>query len=162
LATSEAAASKVEEEAISATDDAPESVWVKKKALEYLQGITPDEAVELLAAAIINSNEISGDLSLDIQQSLLDFALHLSKKDEPGEQELTQEQLLRYTVSDIEAEAELATMAFASDLQSAKLDEMSAVDAGLQNTRPFETLSEGSAITRFRSALRNVKKHGKE
>jgi len=162
LATSEAAASKVEEEAISATDDAPESVWVKKKALEYLQGITPDEAVELLAAAIINSNEISGDLSLDIQQSLLDFALHLSKKDEPGEQELTQEQLLRYTVSDIEAEAEVATMAFASDLKSAKLDKMSAVDAGLQNTRPFDTLSERSAITRVRSALRDGEKHGKE
>ncbi len=161
LAVAEAIAPK-QEEAVAIPEEATESVWVKKKALEYLQGVTPDEAVELLAEAIINSNDADGNPSLDVQQCLLEFALYQSKKDEPVEPELTEEQLLRYTVSDIEAEIDEGTMTLDSYLQPNSINEKGGVDTSEQTPKSAESESKKNSIRRFRSVPREAKQHKQE
>jgi len=128
-----------EEDAISKADDEPEFVWDIKEALEYLHGITPDEAVEFLAEAILNWNMNNNDISIADQQCLLDCAVNSSWQEE---QHPRLDKLLQHNISDIDAEVEQETMISASEQHPDKTGERSVSDSGPLEPHPLEPMAE--------------------
>jgi len=116
----------------------PDPAWDMKKAMDYLGGISSDEAVEFLAEAILNWDESNNDIYLAVQQRLLDRAVSTIRQDEPS---LSQDQLLRHTVSDLEVENEQEAATSALELHPATTEEKAASSISLPDSRPGDPLA---------------------
>ncbi len=131
-------------------DGEPDPVWHVRKALEVLQGIKPDEVVGLLAEVILNWNEENSATSQALQQFLLDCTMSYGKQ---GEQRLSMDQLLRYTINKNDSEVEIAAAESVLDTQPVKTGDKIAADVGLQRMRTLDQLEQNQEIMRLESAL---------
>jgi len=94
--------------------------------------------VEFLAEAILNWDESNNDIYLAVQQRLLDRAVSTIRQDEPS---LSQDQLLRHTVSDLEVENEQEAATSALELHPATTEEKAASSISLPDSRPGDPLA---------------------
>jgi MinD-like ATPase involved in chromosome partitioning or flagellar assembly len=110
--------------------------WGMKQTMEYLQGVTSDEAVEFLAEAILNWNGNNSDISLAVQQYLVDRSVGMTGDDEPR---LSQDQLLQHTVSELEQDVE-PTAASQSETHPVGTIERTDEEAGLLDAIQYASL----------------------
>ncbi len=131
-------------------DDEPESVWNARKAMQYLQGIKPDEAVGLLAEVILNWNEENRATSLALQRFLLDCTMSPSKQEEPR---WSTDKLLQPTIIDIDDGVEKRAAESLLDPQPVNTENKIAGGDALQEMQTLDQLKQNREVIGLQSAL---------